>query len=153
MVTKNVLGWGPDLSGSCASLQWRWHVLVSAGSHTGWLGKDLWGKHTRALFLWYHWTHTHILYSVRVSRHTHTHISTGRHTDCCCWPPAVVAELDDVVLVAVPLGVHYQTEECLLLLLSIDLHPPPEEPVTTVLAGTAGDRVNSREWKTREYIK
>lgn len=60
-------------------------------------------------------------------------------------PPAVVAELDDVVLVAVPLGVHYKTEQRLLLLLSINLHPSPEEPVTTVLAGTAGCSRNITE--------
>lgn len=48
--------------------------------------------------------------------------------------PAVVAELDDVVLIAVPLGVHDETEESLLLLLLIYHHPPPEKPVTTVLA-------------------
>lgn len=48
--------------------------------------------------------------------------------------PAVVAELDDIVLVAVPLGVHYKTEESLVLLLPVDLHLSPEEPVTAVLA-------------------
>lgn len=60
-------------------------------------------------------------------------------------PPAVVAELDDVVLVAVLLGVHYETEQRLLLLLPINLHPPPEEPVTAVLAGTAGCSRNNTE--------
>lgn len=55
-----------------------------------------------------------------------------------CFLPAVVAELDDVILVAVLLGVHYEPEEGLLLLLPIDHHPPPEEPVTTVLTGMPG---------------
>lgn len=82
MVTKNVLGWGPDLLGSCASLRWRWHVLVSAGSHTGWLGKDLLGKHTRALFLWCHWTHTHThTHYIQSSwADTHTSLQAGTQT-------------------------------------------------------------------------
>lgn len=37
------------------------------------------------------------------------------------------------------LGAHDQAEEGLLLLLPVDLHPTPEEPVTTVL--TRGGRV------------
>lgn len=59
--------------------------------------------------------------------------------------PAVVTELDDVVLVAVPLGVHYETEKSLLLLLPINHHPPPEEPVTTVFTGTQCFKENIRE--------
>lgn len=59
--------------------------------------------------------------------------------------PAVVTELDDVVLVAVPLGVHYETEKSLLLLLPVNHHPPPEEPVTTVLAGTPQCKESIRE--------
>ena len=82
------------------------------------------------------WTHTH----------THTHI----YIVLFPLPPAVIAELDDVVLVAVLLCVHYKTEERLLLLLPLDLHPAPEEPVTTVLAGTPGFKANMREWKTQE---
>ena len=62
--------------------------------------------------------------------------------------PAVVAELDDVVLVAVPLGVHYETEKGLFLLLPVDHHPPPEEPVTTVLAWTPQCRESIREKNT-----
>lgn len=81
--------------------------------------------------------HTHILYCVRVNRNTHILLLLPL--------PAVVAEFDDVVLVAVPLGVHYKTKESLLLLLPIDLHPPPEEPVTTVLAGTPEYSGNIRE--------
>lgn len=59
-------------------------------------------------------------------------------------PPAVVAELDDVVLVAVPLGVHDEAEEGRLLLLPVDHHPPAEEPVAAVLAGTQRDTHRNR---------
>ena len=63
-----------------------------------------------------------------------------------CSPlPAVVTELDDVVLVAVALGVHYEAEKSLLLLLPVDHHPPPEEPVTTVLTGTSRYKGSIRE--------
>lgn len=74
----------PDLLGSCVSLQWRWHVLVSAGFHTGWPGMGLWGKHTPVPFLWYHWTQN-ILYWVRANTHTHsqTHTAVAAST-CCC---------------------------------------------------------------------
>lgn len=51
--------------------------------------------------------------------------------------PAVVAEFDDVILVAVLLGVHYETEKSLFLLLSVNQHPPTKEPVAAVLTGTA----------------
>ncbi len=134
----------PDLSGSCASLQWRWRVSVSAGSHTGWLGMDLLGKHTPAPSLWYHWTHTHFTLSQHEQKHTQTHTHNA-----VSILPAVVTELDDVVLVAVPLGVHYKTEQSLLLLLPVNLHPTPEEPVTTVLAGSPGYKENIREKKTK----
>jgi len=56
-----------------------------------------------------------------VNRHTHT--------------PAVVAELDDVVLVAVPLRRHDEAEQRLLLPAPVDLHAAAEEPVAAVLAG------------------
>lgn len=59
--------------------------------------------------------------------------------------PAVVTELDDVVLVAVPLSVHYETEKSLLLLPPVDHHPPPEEPVATVFTGTPCGKENIRE--------
>ena len=49
--------------------------------------------------------------------------------------PAVVAELDDVVLIAMALGVHNEAEQGVLLLLAIDHHPTPEEPVAAVLTG------------------
>lgn len=49
--------------------------------------------------------------------------------------PAVVAELDDVVLVTVLLGAHYKAEKCFLLLLPINHHSSTEEPVSAVLAG------------------
>lgn len=61
--------------------------------------------------------------------------------------PAVVAELDDVVLVAVLLSVHDETKKSLLLLLSIHHHPSPEEPVPTVLTGR---KENVREHTTQE---
>ena len=39
--------------------------------------------------------------------------------------PAVVTELDHVVLVAMLLGAHNEAEERVLLLLPINHHPPP----------------------------
>ena len=47
--------------------------------------------------------------------------------------PAVVAELDDVVLVAMSLGVHNEAKQGFLLLLAVDHHPTPEEPMAAVL--------------------
>lgn len=75
---------------------------------------------------------THVQHCLSVNRHTHT--SSGLAV-LLSLLPAVVAELDDVVLVAVPLGVHYETEQSFILLLPIDHHPPAEEPVTAVFTG------------------
>lgn len=61
----------PNQSGSCASLLWRWHVLVSAESHTGSLGMGLLGKWTQAPCLWCHWTHTENLQWAKIDRHAH----------------------------------------------------------------------------------
>lgn len=70
-----------------------------------------------------------------MNRNTHTH-TLSICAVLLTLLPAVVTELDDVVLVAVLLGIHYETEKSLLLLLLVDHHPPPEEPVTTVFTGT-----------------
>lgn len=75
--------------------------------------------------------------------------SHQQHAAVSATPPAVVAELDDVVLIAVPLGVHDEAEEGLLLLPPVDHHSPSEEPVPAVLAGTQRDtkKLNqTRNW-------
>lgn len=75
---------------------------------------------------------THRKFTVSQNRQTRSRVCSPLLSPLL---PAVVAELDDVVLVAVPLRVHYEAEKSLLLLLPVDHHPPPEEPVTTVLTG------------------
>lgn len=75
---------------------------------------------------------THRKFTVSQNRQTRSQVCSPLLSPLL---PAVVAELDDVVLVAVPLRVHYEAEKSLLLLLPIDHHPPTEEPVTTVLTG------------------
>lgn len=47
--------------------------------------------------------------------------------------PAVVIELNDVVIIAVFLSIHHHFEERVIVLCSIDHHATFEEPVTTVL--------------------
>lgn len=140
---ENCFGCSDQLE-SYVSLQWRWHVVASAVSHMDWPGMYLLGKHTPAPFLWYHWTHKHTSHWVSVKCiQTQTACVVAISTPL----PAVVAELDDVVLVAVPLGVHYEAEKSLLLLLPVDHHPPTKEPVTTVLTETPGYKESNRELK------
>lgn len=47
--------------------------------------------------------------------------------------PAVVTKLDHIILVAMLLGAHYEAKESVLLLLAVNHHPSPKEPVATVL--------------------
>ena len=64
-----------------------------------------------------------------------------------CIVPAVVTELDDIVLVAMALGAHNETEQSLLLLLSINDHTPTKEPVATVFTGDTREE-HGTCWKT-----
>lgn len=79
---------------------------------------------------------------IHTDTHTHTEAAAalrvthdGYHADWLTLTPspAVITELDDIVLIAVLLGAHDEAEQSVFLLLSVNHHPASEEPVATVL--------------------
>lgn len=56
-----------------------------------------------------------------------------KHGESDSLSPAVITELNHVVLIAVLLCTHNEAEQGVLLLLSINHHFTPKEPVPTVL--------------------